>query len=371
MAKRRAKKRSNKWFFLGMFLYALVFLGATAYGLHYLWGVLEAYEAKEVYKDAVTQNPMDAYMESLTAEHVVELAMGVTGQIDTNLQSEEACREYMLANLTGEFTRKKYVSSGNTAQSEYAIFCGDTAIGKVITTSHTEEKYGFTVWEVTSESYDLSYLIGGTVTVTAPHDYTVSIGGQALDSSYIIESGKQYEILSEFYEDYQLPHIVTYQAGPILGQPEAVITDPEGQAVTIDENTDWNVFINNCSEEELAEIDSFLEDFIDSYVDFTSSKDNRFTAYRDVIGYMVSGGTLADRMKRALDGLQYNHIQDAYVLDITVHNCVDIGNDRYMVDMTYDANVNKYEGYYVESNNLKIILVQTNSGLRAEAMTSY
>ena len=371
MAKSRRKKRGNKWFFLGMFLYALAFLGATAYVLNYLWGVLEEYEAKEVYKDEVTRNPMDAYMEVLTAEHVVELAMGVTDQVDTNLQSEEACREYLLANLTGEFSRKKYISTGNTSQNEYAIFCGDTAIGKVTTTSRTEEKYGYTVWEVTEESYDLSYLIGSTVTVTAPHDYTVSIGGVALDESYIIESGMQYDLLSDFYEDYDLPHIVTYQAGPFLGEMEAVITSPQGQVVTIDENTDWNTFLNNCSQEELTDISEFMEDFIASYVNFTSSKENRLSAYRDVITYMVSGGTLADRMYRALDGLQYNRIRGAYVLDMNFLNCVNIGDDRYMVDITYQVNVDKNEGYYVETNSMKIILVQTNSGLRAEAMTSY
>jgi signal peptidase I len=91
----------------------------------------------------------------------------------------------------------------------------------------------------------------------------------------------------------------------------------------------------------------------------------------DVITYMVKNGALADRMYRALDGLQYNHIRNAYLLSVTQHHCVNIGNDRYMVDLTYVSNVDKYAGYYEETINLKVILLNTKDGLRAEAMLIY
>lgn len=372
MTKKKAKKRNHKWFFLGMAIYTVLFLGATAAGLHYLWGVLEEYEAKESYRKEVTQNPIDAYMDQLTAEHISGLSEDVIAQIDHNIQSEEQCRQFIADSLTGEFTRRKYITQGNQPISEYAIFCGDRNIGKVTTTSRTEEQYGFTVWDVTSESYDVSYLIGEKITVTAPHNYTVSINGQALDSSYIIESGKQYALLTEFYGDYEIPyHIVTYEAGPFLGQLEAVITDPKGNPVQIDESTDWNAFICTCSPETVSVIDSFLADFIQSYVKFTSSKENRFDAYYAVIKYMVSGGDLASRMYRALDGLQYNKIVSAKLQTVTLNHCVDIGNDRYMCDLTYETNINKREGEYLEVNNLKLILVETSKGLQVEAMISY
>lgn len=372
MAKQKTKKRSHKWFFLGMAIYAVLFLGAAAVGLHYLWGVLEEYEAKEVYEKKVTQNPMDAYMEQLTPEQICSLSDDVIAQIDHNIQSEEQCRQIIKDSLNGEFTRRKYITQGNQPTNEYAIFCGEQNIGKVTTASRTEEKYGFTVWDVVSESYDVSYLIGEKITVTAPHNYTVSINGQPLDSSYLIESGKQYDLLAEFYGDYEIPyHIVTYEAGPFLGQPEAAITDPDGNPVVIDESTDWNTFICTCTPETVSEIDSFLADFIKSYVKFTSSKETRVDAYHAVIKYMVSGGDLASRMYRALDGLQYNKIVSAKLQTVTLNHCVDIGDDRYMCDLTYETNINKREGEYLEVNNLKLILVETSSGLRVEAMISY
>ena len=157
-----------------------------------------------------------------------------------------------------------------------------------------------------------------------------------------------------------------------MGDVEPVITNPAGEVVTIDENTDWNSFIDNCSAEETSEIQDFLEDFMASYVKFTSSnKDTRYDAYNNVIKYMVKNGELADRMKRALDGLQYNHIRNAYLLSVTQNHCVNIGNDRYMVDITYVSNVDKYEGYKEESINMKLILLNTENGLRAESYIIY
>lgn len=380
MAK-KTKKKSGRWFFLGMFLYALVFLGAAAYGLHWVWGELVALEEKEVYKEQVTGNPIDDYMSQLTLDHVLDGAVpAVYATLNQDVQTEEECREMLASYLTGEFTRAKVLEMGQTSESteiRYDIYCGTHKVGRVTTSSHEEERYGFTVWEVTEESFDLTNLVlkeemmGQVFTVTVPHDHTVSVNGVVLDESYIIESGKQYEVLKEFYEDYELPHIVTYQAGPFMGDVEPVITNPAGEVVTIDENTDWNSFVDNCSEEEITQIQDFLEDFLASYVKFTSSRDNRFTAYRDVITYMVKNGALADRMYRALDGLQYNHIRNAYLLSVTQHHCVNIGNDRYMVDLTYVSNVDKYAGYYEETINLKVILLNTKDGLRAEAMLIY
>lgn len=382
MAKKRGKKRSGLWFALGMFLYAVVFLGAAAYGLKYLWGILEEFEAKESYEEQVTGNPIDDYMASLTLERVLDAATAeVYATLNQDIQTEEECRQMLAACLTGEFTRAKVMEMGMTSESSeirYDIYCGTHKVGRVTTSSHIEDRYGFTVWEVTDETFDLTNLVlkeemmGQVFTVTVPHDHTVSVNGVALDESYIIESGKQYELLAEFYEDYALPTIVTYQAGPFMGDVEPVITNPAGEAVTIDENTDWNSFLNNCSQEEISGIQDFLDEFMASYVKYTSSnKETRYDAYSKVIKYMVKKGELADRMKRALDGMQYNHIRNAYLLSVTQHHCVNIGNDRYMVDITYVSNVDKYEGYKEESIDMKLILVNTEDGLRAETMMIY
>ncbi len=381
MAKRRTKKRSGIWFALGMFVYALVFLGAAAYGLKYLWGILEAFEEKESYEEQVTVNPIDEYMASLTVDHVLDQATpAVYATLNQSIQTEEECRQLLASYLTGEFARAKVMTMGMTSDSSeirYDIYCGTHKVGQVTTSSYTEERYGFTVWEISEESFDLSYLVateemmGEVFTITVPHDYTVCVNGVVLDANFLIETGIHYEVLEEFYKDYELPYIVTYQAGPFMGDVQPVVTNPAGEVVAVEENTDWNSMLDNCSEEKVGKIQDFLEDFLASYVKFTSSKENRFEAYSNVIQYMVSKGDLADRMRRALDGLQYNHIRNAYLLRVTQHHCVDIGDGRYMVDLTYVSNVDKYEGYYEESINLKVILVESGNGLRAEAMTIY
>ena len=63
-----------------------------------------------------------------------------------------------------------------------------------------------------------------------------------------------YEAVKEYYDDYEFPCQVTYEAGPLLGDFDMIITNEQGEELTFDENTDWSEYYLNCTDEELKEI---------------------------------------------------------------------------------------------------------------------
>ena len=221
-------------------------------------------------------------------------------------------------------------------------------------------------------SFDLSYLITGTVSTTAPSHYPVYVNGNLLTEEYVTESSIEFAELEEFYGDYELPTMSIYVAGPCLGEINLTVTDPNGNEVVIDEQTDMNVFINNCTEEEVKALDTFTEAYIRSYVKFTSSVDgSNYENYANLTTYMVPNGKLAERMFDAIDGLYYAQSYADKIVSITINHRVNIGDGRYMCDVTYVVDTTGRAGVVQTTNNVKIIIVETNDGLKAEAMTSY
>ena len=133
-----------------------------------------------------------------------------------------------------------------------------------------------------------------------------------------------------------------------------------------------NILINNCTEQEVKALDAFAEDYIHRYVTFTSSvNDSRYENYADLAAYMVPDGKLAARMFDAIEGLYYAQSYADNIVSITINHRVNIGDGRYMCDVTYLVDTTGKAGVVQTTNNVKIIVVETSDGLKAEAMTSY
>ena len=363
MAKR--KKRSLWRFILGMEIYALLFLGAAAWGLHSLWGYMEAYERSRPHI------ALDAYMETLTAEYVCDASWELIAKIDHTLQSEENCRQVIRDSLSGGITCAKKSAECTPDKQVYVLRSGGKVIGTMEMERQGEAVHGFIPWAVTGDSFDLSFLLTDPVSVTVPSEYPVYAGGNPLTEAHITQSGIPYDLLGEFYGDYALPTMTTYTAGPFLGEVRLSVTDPEGTAVFIDETTDVNTFLDNCTSEEQAQLDTVITGFIRSYVDFTTCAGNDSEAnYRRLVPYMIPGGELAKRMHAALDGLQWVSDRGAELSALTVSQCVNIGGGRYLCDVTYTVDTRDYTGQVQTTSRVKLIFLQTEDGLKAETMLS-
>lgn len=366
--KKMQKKRSFGWFVLGMVVYAVLFLGVTYFGLDFLWDYMEAYEASR------PNNTISAYMDELTEEHIVDLSVNaVLSQIDSGLQSEEECREYMRNALSAGVTHAKKTKECTDTRQVFVLRTGSTVIGEFSIAANEPDEYGFSTWDLESESFDLTYLVGtDTVSMTVPDSCAVWVNGHQLGSEYIIEEGIQYEAIAEYYEEYDLPCQVTYQAGPFLGEMEISATDAEGNAVTFDENTDYSVYYLNCTEEEAADLDAFTAEFVKRYVAFTGSNDdNRHARYYKLIEYIVEDSDMASRLKNALDGLQYGQSRRDDIASLVTHLQLRVEEGKYICDITYEVDTTGKKGVIRTTTNAKLCIVETDDGLKLESMSIY
>ncbi|MBO5952977.1 MAG: hypothetical protein J6Q53_02485 [Oscillospiraceae bacterium] len=365
MTKAVKKKPSHPLLF-GMLLYAAVFLGLAAGGLFWFWDYMEAYELSR------PNTTMNAYIDQLQLDTLYTAAAPLVDQIDPNLQSEAQCRAFIQDTLDTGITFARKLTECTKDKNVYMLLSKGKTIGKVTLSAQSAGRYGLTPWEVTEETFDLSCFMGEALTITVPHDYPVYIGEYRLDSQYIAQDRIPYEALKEFYSNYSLPYMVTYEAGPILGDVHFRVTDPAGNPVTVDEGRDPSTFLDNCTQDEKTQLSAIVHDFIGSYVAFTSGGGTDARAnYQKLVPYMVPGSTLAKRMYNAISGLHWTSNRGASITSITIHRSVNIGSDRYLCDVTYIVNSQVHAGQPQTTHNIKLILFRTDDTLKAEAMVIY
>lgn len=367
MSKKQNRKRSFCRFLWGMLIYAVVFLILACIGLKVFWNYLAAYE------NSRPKIAINAYMENLTEEHICSLLKDSIAGIDHNIQTEEACRAYILEAIDDINYAKKAKECTDTRQV-FVLRTGTTVIGEFSITAQKADKYGFTPWELESESFDIAVtnLLGAEYRVTVPYDHTVTVNGYELDSSYVTEEKVVYEEIEEYYEDYDLPYRVSYAVAPIMGEMEVVITDPEGSEVTFSENTDWTQYFHNCTEEEAKSLDEFTKSYVSRYVAFTGSRKNtRETNYWRLIRYVVPDSEFATRLADALEGLQFGQSQRDKVVSLVTNHQVRLEDGRYLCDITYEVDTTGRKGVVRTTTSAKLIVVQTDNGLKVESMNIY
>ena len=365
MAKR--EKKRFRWIFpLFLVLYAAAFLWVTKNGLEWFWEYIDAYEQSRPYI------ALNAYEEDLTSEYIVGKCGALVDQIDHHVQSEESCRQVLLNELNGKLTCAKKSRESTEVKHVYAILCDKKVVGTMEMEQIGEPIMGFIPWVITKDSFDLSYLITEPVGITVPSDFPVYVNGNLLDSTYITVDNIQHPELEEFYETYPLPYMVTYQAGPFLGPSELTVTDPAGNPITEEDLVDMSVYIDNCTEAEIEAINTIANSFVNRYVAFTSRAggDNAKNYYA-LAECMVPNGDLSKRMYAALDGLYWIADRGAVITDFDIHHYVNVGDGRYLCDLTYVVSMNTFSGLMETVNNIKIFFVETDKGLRAESMLSY
>lgn len=367
MAK-KLKKKGFKRFFLGLAIYAVVFLALAFWGLTEFWDFIEAYELSN------PKNTISAYMEQLTKEEIAAGDKALLSQIDLNIQNEDAFRKVIADSLTQDITYARNAAESTDTQLVYMLMCGSKAIGKVTLGPEVADKYGFTPWKVTGQSFDFSHLLGSSATITVPNDFTVFANGTKLSSSYITQDNIPYEELKSYYGAYQPPYMVTYTVGPVLGDIQLEAYDRNGTLVAVDENTDLTIYMKNCTEVEQLSTDNLLGPFLRSYVAFTSNyggKENTNSNYKELLEFLVPGGDMAKRMYQALDGLGWAKDARSSITSIQRNRTVNLGGGRYLCDVTYTVEAALYWEDPITVNNVKIIMVETNNGLRVESLMVY
>lgn len=363
MAKRKGRKKRS-FFGWGMLIYAVVFLIGLYFGLKELWGFMEAYE------NSRPKNVLASYMDALTDEYVCDMSQSVIDAVDHNIQSVDACRAYIKEHLSGGISYAKKTGESTQSRQVYVLRTAGKVIGEFVMEIREEDEYGFDYWEITGESFDLSYLIGETVSVTAPDTHSVSVNGVVLDSSYVIGEPVGYDALEDFYEDYTLPQIVTYEAGPFLGEFEMVVTNPDGEVVT--EEPDPAILEDNCTGEEIQELNDFIPKFLKRYVDYMgSSNKSADLNYQNLMVYIVKDSEFAERMYGSLYGQRATQSRGDTIQEITNNFYFRIDEGMYLCDVTYLVDTIGKQGSVITTNNVRILIVNTDAGLKVQSVRNY
>ena len=340
------KKRRSWGFAIFMILYAVVVLAAAAWGLSKFWDYMEAYEGSRI------KNTIDAYMEQVSPQYVCDRSGDLIGSIDHNLQSEDACRQVILDFLSGGITYARKSAECTDTRTVYVLRSGSQVIGEVELVPQGEPQHGFTPWAVSRDSFDLSFLVGETASITVDHRMQVYACDVLLDKRYITATGLHYEAVEDFYGELELPYKLTYTAGPILGDTVLHAVDAEGVH---------------------AELDAFNKDFIDRYVRYlTSRRDNRQHNYDRLMPLLADGSSLEERVRNAYEGLEFGQSQSDTIVIFHSNYIIDLGNDKYLCDITYEVDSLGRDGQLHRSvNNVRLFLVRNDDGLKAERLLTY
>lgn len=363
-----ANVKKGKWrrFLFGMMLYALVFLGAAAIGLKYLWAYLESYE------NSRPKNTVEAYINDLTVQQIVDMGIAVRDRIDGTLQSEDECRQVIAGAIADGVDYAKNSRESTDTRQVYVLRSGGKTIGNVVIEAGRADKYGFSAWSVTEGEFDFSCLIGDTASVTVPSDYIVSANGHVLNTDYVTRDRIPYAEIEALYEDHDLPYQLTYTAGPVLGTLKLTVTDPSGEPVTVDESTDWSSIYHNCTAEETQKLDAFTEEFLARYVAFTgSNKNTRNGTYSRLMEYVVADSGMAVRLGAALEGLQFGQSRGDEVVSIETHHQIRLEAGKYLCDITYEVDTTGKQGVVRTATSARLTVVQTDGGLMLDALNIY
>lgn len=368
MAKKPAKKRSFGWFLLGMLIYAVVFLGATAYGLKYFWNFIAAYE------DSRPKYAVEAYMDQLTEDYIFDHAVNTADEVDHNIQPLEQCLTYIRNNVPGEISYAKKSNESTQDRQVFVIRKGTTVVGQFSIVTGEADDFGFKRWKFQQDSFDLSFIRPGEeqTSVTVPSEVTVVVNGVELDDSYITQRDIHYPEIEDYYGDYPMPTKVTYTFGPFLGDVEVKAVEADGSELDLNSEIDYRRFYLNTTPEEIAALDELTEQFVQRYVTFTGSANRaRQENYNNLMAYVVPGSDLASRMQEAIEGLYFAQSKGDKVASITPNLMLRIDDGKYLCDITYEVDTTGFNGVVRTTTDAKLTVVQTANGLKVESMRIY
>ena len=360
--KKRSKKKHS--FAAGLFLYALILLVIVAVGLGAFYVYIDTYEQTRPTTAA------KEYVDRLTVDHVMETAVDSFAFLDGNLQDQGELRSFVSEKLQNLSYARQFDSSDSESYV-YALESGEEIIGSFALAETGETRLGFAELQVSEESFDWT-AYGSDRAFTVPAEYSVVCNGFTLDKSYVETDDVHYQLLEQFYDDgYELPTMWTYRTGKTIGQVEVAILDENGQPV---DEADLNekFFTDNCTAEEKERVTAFMNEYITRYVQYLSG-----VQYDALLGYyrtaelVLQGSDLQSRLYQAIGGQGFASSRSDEIQSITINEIMNVGNGAYVCDVTYLVETLGQADYVTTTNNSRVVMVETEQGLRASSQASY
>lgn len=357
---RVCKKKPS--FMKGLLAYAVFFLCAAVIGLIVLFRFLDEYEKTR------PERAVEQYMASFDVERIRDVEKDFLLSLDTNIQPPDVSFAIIKEFLEPGVKEVKDPANSTDDRISYVLECGDTVIGSFELLQSEEIAFGLRPWYVSREDFDFSFLLNSCDPITVPKDYKVFCNGYLLDSSYIVEDNIKFDFFRDYYDtDYRLPFLCTYRIGEFLSDIDVEVLDETGSsAEAYNDNVQEEYLERYCDDEKKAEIKAFIPEFIDKYVAFTgSSKYNYRTNYYALEDYLVMGGDLQIRTFNTMDSLIFGSYRNNVITDIQIRKILDVGDGRYMCDLTYYVDCWGIWGFVNTENVIRLIVQNTDKGIKA------
>ena len=358
MSNRTARKSR---FLLGLLIYIIVFALLAAAALLVFRQYLAAYEESRL------STAVKDYMEACT-EGTLSYAWGLAlGRLDAD--PDKTGSRSWVQDMIRNATMREQVSS-DSKEKTYRLYDENGVCFETVTFRQTDEadRWGFSGWKVVKEDIDLEQY-STTVSAVVPENYSVELGGEELDDSFIVEKGIPYEALKPFEDQIKTPPTkVRYRYGPVLGIGEMTVLDSEGQPVPEELQTEYH-YLDTASAEDRARVQDFVERWLAAYLPYADDLGGGGMAYFwDVYQLIIPGGALEARIRQAQDGFEYGNVQKLEILSVNLDCCTDLGGGRYFADLSYHIRTYGLHDPTEETYRMRLLIREENDALRAEQM---
>ncbi len=360
-----AERRKKRSFFLpALMAYVLIWLVALLVGLRYFWMFLADYEASR------PKYTVQAFEETFDFSSQRAYAESWLQTLNPYVNTTDGYFDMLVAEVSNDVSCLKHAELCTDSKQVYAILHDGKPMGEMTMQITGQSRFGFDVWQVTDVDYDFSDLTK-SYSVTIPESWSLYCNGNLVGPETITARGIPIPLLRDFdAAEYELPTQVTYTVDNFIGELHTEIRNPSGVVVTeLNEQT----MTDNCTDGEKASLDSFLGNYIERLVNYSSNyRGNRWGNYESLAQLIVDGSELEQRMHEAMDGLNYVPARYNPVTAITVHNYMNLGNGRYFLKLTYNVDVlGQTTDVNATENHLELIVTEHGDGYLALTQQFY
>lgn len=374
--KRKTGRRVYTFFLL---LYAVILCFAAWFALKMVWTYAEEYEYS---RPARTLN---SYLDMLNRERWSDGIAEAVAAMPHETQSDEEIRGFIQERLSSGVTAIR--KSGSNDTIVYSLRCNGGEIGTVTLTEDTGYRtqidttqfpwkllsWHIQPWRVSGESFNFDSLYQSVETVV-PAGYQVWVNGVQLGEEYIVERDIPFDVYEEYYQYWDtLPTKLRYRFDHVIGEPEILIRDANGQPVEIDPEQGDIQFVPPMDEDSYNACADFAREFMVRYLRYVAGVSGmEQTRLAELRQYLLPGSDIEKRMLDALDGLSWGHTVSITVDDVRVNSVLELTEGYTVVDVEGDTTTFAYgKGEEQRTISLRVMLYYDGERLWAESMHLY
>ncbi len=341
--------RSARRFRLGLLLYALLLILIAGAALMLLQRYLGVYEATR------PQVALEEYRAALLSPESTEGCRAALAELDPRLRAPEDS----LALVRGQLEDARFVESiaeGSENEKRYRIVADGQTLGELTLRAGEEQAFGLCGWEAAEDRFDFSAQFC-CVSAVVPPEYEVYIGEHRLGRDELRESAVPYERLADAYSLIDgLPTMVRYESGLFLGELPLRVLDGAGHEVPPERQCE-ECYLDNCSAEDRAAVEEYVERFLRPYILFTANIDQeRDSYYTQILALSLPGSSLRQRLQESIRGEWWSWVRSCELQESEITGCTDLGDGRFLVDVRYTTRVVAIADPVVESFRIRMLL---------------